>query len=49
MGSPQKCAVDSIIRDEGSPLAFGLQEQDANHRKRRLSKTLVVSITEKAS
>ena len=37
------------MRDEGGSLAIGLQEQVANHRKRRWSKAWVVSVTEKAS
>ncbi len=40
---PQK----SGMRDEGSPLAIGLQEQVANHRKQHWSKASVVSVTEK--
>jgi len=39
----------SCVRDEGGPLAIGLQEQVANHRKRLGSKAPVVSVTEKAS
>jgi len=35
------------MRDEGRPLAIGLQEQVANHRKQHWSKALVVSVTEK--
>ncbi|MHC1761420.1 MAG: hypothetical protein AB9917_18295 [Negativicutes bacterium] len=42
-----QCAAASSIRDEGRPLAIGLQEQVANHRKRRKSKVWVVSVTEK--
>lgn len=38
----------SGVRDEGRPLAIGLQEQVANRRKRRESKAQVVSVTEKA-
>lgn len=38
----------SCVRDEGRPLAIGLQEQVANHRKRLGSKAPVVSVTEKA-
>lgn len=38
----------SGVRDEGRPLAIGLQEQVANRRKRRESKAHVVSVTEKA-
>jgi len=38
-----------MIRDEGRPLAIGLQEQVANHRMRLWSKAMVVSDTEKAS
>jgi len=37
------------VRDGGRPPAAGLQEQVANHRKRRGSKAWVVSDTEKAS
>ncbi|WP_211340444.1 hypothetical protein, partial [Prosthecochloris vibrioformis] len=37
----------SGMRDEGRPLAIGLQEQVANHRKQHWSKALVVSVTEK--
>ena len=47
--SGKLCAVESSARDEGRPFALGLQEQGANHRKRRWSKALVVSITEKSS
>ena len=36
------------MRDGGRPPAIGLQEQVANHRKRRGSKARVVSVTEKA-
>jgi len=36
------------VRDGGRPPAIGLQEQVANHRKRRWSKAWVVSVTEKA-
>ena len=36
------------MRDGGRPPAIGLQEQIANHRKRRRSKAWVVSVTEKA-
>ena len=38
----------SGVRDGGRPPAMGLQEQVANHRKRRGSKARVVSVTEKA-
>ena len=38
----------SGVRDEGRPLAIGVQAQVANHRKRRESKAQVVSVTEKA-
>ena len=44
-----QCAAASGVRDEGRSLAIGLQEQVANHRKRRGSKARVVSVTEKAS
>jgi hypothetical protein len=44
----RECAAASGVRDEGRPLAAGLQEQVANHRKRRGSKARVVSVTEKA-
>jgi len=37
------------VRDGGRSSAIGLQEQVANHRKRRGSKARVVSVTEKAS
>ncbi len=37
----------SGVRDEGRSLATGLQELVANHRKRRKSKSYVVSVTEK--
>jgi hypothetical protein len=43
----RECAAESGIRDEGRPLAIGLQEQVANHRKRLGSKASVVSVTEK--
>jgi len=39
----------SGVRDEGRPLAIGLQEQVANHRKRLESKALVVSVTAKGT
>jgi len=35
------------MRDEGRPLAIGLQEQVANRHKRPLTKALVVSVMEK--
>jgi hypothetical protein len=44
----RECAVASGVRDGGRPPATGLQEQVANHRKRRGSKARVVSVTEKA-
>jgi hypothetical protein len=44
-----QCAAASGVRDEGRSLAIGLQEQVANHRKRRAAKARVVSVTEKAS
>ena len=44
-----QCAAESGVGDEGRPLAIGLQEQVANHRKRLGSKALVVSVTEKVS
>ena len=50
-----KCAAESSVGDEGYdeinqwPLAIGLQEQVANHRKRLGSKAPVVSVAEKAS
>lgn len=47
MGLGYKCAAESGVRDEGRPLAIGLQEQIANHRKRLGSKAPVVSVTEK--
>jgi hypothetical protein len=49
MGSRHKCAAGSGVRDEGRPLATGLQEQVANHRKRLGSKAPVVSVTEKVA
>ena len=49
MGGRYKCATASGVGDGGRPLAIGLQEQVANHRKRRRSKAWVVSVTEKAS
>ena len=36
------------MRDEGRPLAIGVQAQVANHRKRLGSKGRVVSVAEKA-
>jgi len=49
----RECAAASSIGDEGTrskrPLATGLQEQVANHRKRLGSKAPVVSVAEKAS
>ena len=48
MGGRYKCAAASGVRDGGRPPAIGLQEQVANHRKRRGSKARVVSVTEKA-
>jgi len=39
----------SCVRDEGRPLAIGLQEQVANHRKRLGSKAPVVSVTGKGT
>ena len=42
-------AAASGVRDGGWLPAIGLQEQVANHRKRRGSKARVVSVTEKAS
>src|SRR3954447_11287748 len=44
----RECAAASGVRDGGRPPAIGLQEQVANHRKRRGSKARVVSVTEKA-
>lgn len=38
---------ESGVGDEGRPLAIGLQEQIANHRKRLGSKAPVVSVAEK--
>ena len=49
MGERYKCAAESGVGDEGRPLATGLQEQVANHRKRLESKVQVVSVTEKVS
>ena len=48
MGCGYQCAAASGVRDGGRPPATGLQEQVANHRKRRGSKARVVSVTEKA-
>ena len=48
LGSRHQCAAASGVRDGGRPPAIGLQEQVANHRKRRGSKARVVSVTEKA-
>src|ERR1700733_9900649 len=45
----RECAAASGVRDGGRSPAPGLQEQVANHRKRRGSKAQVVSVTEKAS
>ena len=42
-----QCAAASGVGDEGRPLAIGLQEQIANHRKRLGSKAPVVSVAEK--
>jgi len=47
-GERDQCAAASGVRDEGRPLAIGVQAQVANHRKRLGSKALVVSVTEKA-
>ena len=49
LGDGHQCAAASGVRDGGWPPAIGLQEQVANHRKRRGSKARVVSVTEKAS
>ena len=48
VGHRRQCAAASGVRDGGWPPAIGLQEQVANHRKRRGSKARVVSVTEKA-
>jgi hypothetical protein len=48
VGRGFQCAAASGVRDGGRPPATGLQEQVANHRKRRGSKARVVSVTEKA-
>ena len=48
MGCRLQCAAASGVRDGGRSPAIGLQEQVANHRKRRGSKARVVSVTEKA-
>jgi hypothetical protein len=48
VGDGHQCAAASGVRDGGRPPATGLQEQVANHRKRRGSKARVVSVTEKA-
>ena len=47
-GCGHQCAAESGVSDGGRPPATGLQEQVANHRKRRGSKARVVSVTEKA-
>ena len=47
LGHWHQCAAESGMRDEGRPLAIGLQEQVANHRKQHWSKACVVSVTEK--
>jgi hypothetical protein len=36
-----------VVKENNRPLATGLQEQVANHRKRLGSKALVVSVAEK--
>lgn len=49
MGIGFQCAAASgVRRDEGWPLAIGLQEQVASHRKRLGSKAPVVSVAENA-
>ena len=48
LGLGRECAAASGVRDGGRPPAIGLQEQVANHRKRRGAKVRVVSVTEKA-
>ena len=48
MAGGRECAAASGVRDGGRPPVTGLQEQVANHRKRRGSKARVVSVTEKA-
>ena len=50
MGCRLQCAAASGVGDERRndwPLALGLQEQGANHRKRLGPKALVVSVAEK--
>jgi hypothetical protein len=50
MGDRYQCAAASGVGDERKqhwPLALGLQEQGANHRKRLGSKAPVVSVAEK--
>jgi len=47
LGNGLQCAAESGMRDEGRPLAIGLQEQVANRRKQHWSKASVVSVTEK--
>ena len=50
LGLRLQCAAASGVGDERRkywPLALGLQEQGANHRKRLGSKALVVSVAEK--
>ena len=46
--SPMTVRQAMCVRDEGRPLAAGLRRQAANHRKRRWSRVIVVSVTEKA-
>jgi hypothetical protein len=46
-GDGFQCASESGMRDEGSPLAIGLQEQVANRLKQPWSKVSVVSVTER--
>jgi len=42
------CATESCMKDGGRPSEAALQEEASNHRKRLRSKTVVVSVTEKA-
>ena len=42
------CAKQSCVRDEGGPLAAGLQDQAANHLELLWLRTGVVSVKEKA-
>ena len=48
MAGGRECAAASGVRDGGRPPAIGLQEQVANHRKRRGAEARVGSVTDKA-